>query len=278
MINTNEKLTILHDDNGTFVDFSNVLSSYMRDTASISFDASQDYIYIGFYKPINCLYFDFVTPVSSELILSLDYYNGSGFSSLVGLHDETRTITRSGFVKWNRNQTNETKTTINSTELFWYRLNVATLNQTIVINGVNVVLSDDNDLKRELFEIENYLPSGQNSFIATHEAARDQIVQALNQKAYKINDATTGYIKDITVFDLLETQELKLASTYLVLEKIMMNVSDEVDDLFMVKSQYYRKKYNDIINNFTLSIDVDDDGIKDKDERQVFNYGRIVRL
>ena len=69
-----------------------------------------------------------------------------------------------------------------------------------------------------------------------------------------------------------------MSRVYLVLSKIMMNVSDQVDDLYMQKSQMYASKYNQIINAMDLSVDKDDDGLNDSGEREKFGYGFVKRL
>lgn len=278
MIKINEKLTIFHDDNGTFVDGSNYLCSYTKDSANIDYDGDEDYMYIGFYKPINCLYIDFIKANNQALTLTTEYYNGTEFTDLHLLHDDTNFMQRSGFLSWARNQENETATTVNGVELFWYRFNLIGAVHQFDVNGINIVFADDNDLKREFWEINQFLPDGKQSFISIHEACRDEIIQTLNQKASNVTDATTGWEKDISAFDLLEVSQVKLASTYLALSKIMMNVSDRVDDIYMDKSSIYRSKYNDIINNMTINIDHDDDGLYDRKERNIFNYGTIKRV
>ena len=279
MINTNEKLTILHSDNGVFVDGSAFMASYSRDSANIDYEYTEDFMFIGFYKPINALYFDFVKASNqNDLTLLIDYWNGTEFTSLPSFYDDTAVMTRSGFVTWDRNIDNEAKTTVNGIEQYWYRFNIDGITHAFEVNGINIVFSDDTDLKREFFEIDQFLPAGQSSHIMTHEAARDEIIQALNQKSGQIIDGNTGWEKNISAFDLLNVGQIKLASTYLVLSKIFLNVSDEVDDLYMEKSEIYRSRYNDIINNVTLEIDHDDDGKYDRIERNTFSYGLIKRL
>lgn len=278
MINTNERLTILHSDNGVFVDGSANMASFSRDSAVIDYEHTEDSMYIGFYKPINALYFDFIKASNQMLTLEIRYFNGTEFAALPSFIDDTAVMTRSGFVAWERNLSDEAKTTVNGIELYWYKFDLIGSTHQFEVNGINIVFSDDTDLKREFFEVNQFLPAGQSSHIMTHEAARDEIIQALNQKSEQIIDGNTGWEKNISAFDLLNVGQIKLASTYLVLSKIFLNVSDEVDDLYMEKSKIYRSKYNDIINNVTLEIDHDDDGKYDRIERNTFSYGLIKRL
>lgn len=53
MLQLKNKLTILHDDNGSFSDFSNEALAFDRDTFTTDLNQNEDYLYVGYYKPIN---------------------------------------------------------------------------------------------------------------------------------------------------------------------------------------------------------------------------------
>ena len=277
MIKINEKLTVLHDDNSSFTDYTSSLAGFDRDTASLTFIALEDTLYVGFEKPINTFYLEFSTANTNSLTLDVQYYNGSAFTAAAGQHDDSKGFTRNGFVRWDRNQTNEAKTTVNSTEQYWYKLVLSGDTTAMVINGLNIVFSDDQDLKRELFEISKFLPTGQTTHILSHVSARDEIIQNLNIMGKKKTDSTSGWWENITAFDLLETSEVKLASTYLTLSKIFMSVYDDNDDFYSEKAEKYRKMGMNVLNNIRLKVDKDDDGLHDQSEDSNI-FGRIVRL
>ena len=278
MIRTNEKLTILHDDNSSFAEYSNELLDYSRGSASLTFVTAEDSLYVGFYKPINVFYSDMSTVNANAATMTVKYYNGTAFTACVGLHDDSEALTRSGFTRWDRNQLTEAVTTINSVELFWYKIDLSVDSSAMVINGLNIVFSDEQDLKRVLFEVDKYYPTGETSHILTHAGARDEIVQQLNLTGQsKVNSA--GRELDISAFDLLDISEVKLASTYLVLSMIMMNMSDDIDDIYMNKHSHYLSKYNKIINVMKIRVDSDDDGLDDGNtERENLTFGFIKRL
>jgi len=282
MIKTNEKLTILHDDNSVFADYSNELLQFDRDTASFTMIAAEDFIYIGFYKPINNIYVELGAANTNAATLSVKYYNGSAFTAVSGQFDDTKAFNRPGFITWDRGldkSTNlEAKTNVNSVERYWYQISISADSSAMVVNGLNIVFSDDQDLKRVIYEYDKYLPNTETSHILSHLAARDEIVQTLNlQGKYKV-DASTDRYEDISSFDLLDISEVKLASTYLVLSYIFMSVSDQVDDQYLQKSKIYRNMYDKIINVMNIKIDEDDDGKYDKQERNAINYGFISRI
>ena len=277
MIKINEKLTILHDDNSAFADLSNSLLGFDRDTASLTFVTAEDSIYVGFYKPINVFYTELGTANTNANTMTVKYYNGTAFSDCIGLYDDSKGLTRSAFTRWDRGQATEVVTTINSLELFWYKIDLSVDSSVMVINGLNIVFSDDQDLKRELFEVSKYLPSGETSHILSHASARDEIIQNLNIIGKIKIDNVTGWAEGITAFDLLDVSEVKLASTYLVLAKIMFAASDEVEDSYMMKAERYEKLSGNIINNIRLKVDRDDDGKVDQNENAVSFSGRVLR-
>jgi hypothetical protein len=278
MIKINEKLTVLHDDNSVFSDHSNEVVGFDRDSASLTFVTAEDSIYVGFYKPINVFYTEFATANVNSATMTVKFYNGTTFTDCVGLHDDTKGLTRSAFTKWDRNQTLEATTTINSTVLFWYKIDLNVDSSAMVIAGLNLVFSDDQDLKREIFEISKYLPSGTTTHILSHVSARDEIIQNLNIIGKIKTDAVSGWLEGITSFDLLDISEVKLASTYLALSKIMFASSDEVDDTYSFKAQKYEGLAKNIINNIRLKTDSDDDGIEDEHEGTTSISGTIRRL
>jgi len=277
MIRIKNKLDIHHFNGTIYTDLSDDLISYDRDSVTVTIDAIDDKFYIGFYKPINVFYAEIGTVNTNVSAISLKYYNGTVFTELDNLFDDTKGLSRSGFITWDRNQVNEAKTTINSLERYWYELTVDVATSAVVIKGLNIVFSDDLDIKREIFEIDNYLPSGEASHILAHVAARDEIIQSLRRDGRHKQSLSSGNLKDITAFDLLDISQVKLASTHLTLSKIFLAASDEPDDTYMQKHHKYKKLYSDAMDTFYLDVDEDDDGIQDTEEILAQNSVQMVR-
>ena len=275
MLRTKNKLTILDDNNSVFSDYSNEALDYDRDTFTITLDSSTSYLYVGFYKPINTFYVELSTANTNAGSFTAQFYNGTTWTSLSGFHDETASLTRSGFMSWDRNQTDEAATTVNSTELFWYRFRPSVTHSATVVSGLNIVFADDNDLKREFFEISDFLPTGESSHILTHVAARDQVIQAIRQGGlYKTNNSTR---KDITPFDIHDVGQIKLAATYLALYKIFSAVTDDPDDIYKAKADEYKSQYGLAVKTPYIDIDTDDDGILDDIESKQVRTTRFFR-
>lgn len=275
MIRYNEKLNILHDVNGTFFDISNNLLDFTRGDESVSYVSATDSIYVGFHKPINSFYAELSAIADDSADMDLSFYNGTDFVEVEGMFDDTNSFKRSGFIRWDRSQTDQVESEVNSMSRFWYRIKLSTdINMTL--RGLNIVFSDDQDLKKEFFEIQDHLPDGEVSHIMTHVAARDEIVQRLNNSGrYK----TIGEEKkDIASFDLLDISQVKLASVKLSLSKIFFSISDDPEGNYRSKSEKYKSESDMIINSMYISIDTDDDGVEDSSERVKLNYGFIKRL
>lgn len=276
MINTNERLTIYYDDSSTMEDISKKMSNYFSDEIFEKDILAADYIYVGFEKPINSVYFEQKNGAGTTE-LAVEYWNGSAYTNVVGLYDGSDGLTKSAFISWDRGQDDEVAVSYNSLTKFWYRLSVSDTVTGSDMVGLNILFSDDRDLKKEIYEISKFLPVGETTHVLSHVAARDEIIQDLNGNGMAKVDLTSKHLVDITSFDLLDVSQVKMASTYLALSKIFFAAMDD-DDVYRVKSEAYRSLYNGVMGSLTIDIDFDDDGIKDSNESESLNYGFIKRL
>ena len=279
ILDSNTKLTVLHNASGVFTDYTRDCFDFSRDTATITIATSTGYLYIGFSKPFNSVYIDLTTPNTNAATLSMDYWNGTSYSSLAGAYDDTKGFTRSGFITWNRNQTNQVANSVNSTSLYWIRLTPSATTSATVFTGISFLFADDQDLKTEVPEIadSNHL-AGKTSHILTHMAVRNQIIQDLRNKDYTTTNETTGLKQDLTVWDILDANQLKQSAIYLALSKIYFNFSDAPEDVYSIKSAKYYSKYEKALALARISIDSDNDGESDDFETlKEFKNIRITR-
>lgn len=254
-------------------DLSEKLESYAQDTVAITLLSAEE-IQIGYYKPINALYIENSTSNSNTSVLSVQYYNGTAFTNLT-ISDRTSGLARSGFVTWGRNQTNEALTTLNSLELYWYKLKVSVSTSAMVIKGINLVFSDEQALQEEYPGITKYYPTGQTSFINFHQTTRDDILQMIRNSGKKVKNLTDQ--KNLDQFDLLDFTEVKSAAKYFCLAKIFFWLSDEVDDKWYQKAKDYEQKASAQLSLVYLSIDSNDDGEYNQDEKLGIQFVRIER-
>ena len=284
MIGLNEKLTIQYYDGvSTYTDYSDELFSYLRDSATITL-ASSEAIYIGFRKPINQIYVQLDEASSTSTTLSVKYYNGSSFTAVTNLHEETNAFTRSGFISFDRNLTDEAKTTINSTELFWYEFTVGSDTTEMIIKGINILFSDDNMIseREPALVSSDFYPENESSFVNFHQAARNHIMQRLRNQGKGVyvteeNRENVLYFKEITAWDLLDPSQLGQASTMLAISMIYYERSDSPEDKYYQKYMDYRKEFNDSYSLYFLSIDLNNDGKQSDEEKQDYQTRVINR-
>lgn len=267
MIDPNTKLTVFHDDNGSFTDYSNESADYLRDNYTVALSSTEDYLYLGFYKPFGVAYVKIITANLTSNSFTLQYYDGTTWQNL-SLTDETNGFTRSGYLMWDR--TNMSSTSVNSETKYYVRLRPSSDHTNTVIRGINLIFADDHALKQEFFEVDNpsLLPSGETDHVTHHVAARNAIIQNLRNLQYiKVN--ANGQYVNVTQWDLFDLFEIKQAATMLALSKIFFNLSDSVDDQWWAKYREYQDKYEEAFRLARLSLDQDDDGLKDANEELV---------
>lgn len=276
MIDPNSKLTVLKDDNGVFTNVSNDAADLTRDNFGFTMVAAEDYLYVGLYKPFGSLYTELVTPNTNANTFAAEVYDGASWVS-VELTDESKGFTRSGFMFWPK--TTMEKATVNSIEKYYIRLKPSVDHTATTIRGINMIFADDSAMMSEFPEItnSNLLPPGQSSHILTHVASRNHILHSLRNHYQKAGVNDNFYTK-ITQFDLIDVFEIREAAMYLSLSKIFFNLSDNPEDHWWSKYKEYQDKYEEKMTAARLSIDQNNDGVDDSDEKQrQFNPTRWAR-
>jgi len=276
VIDSRLRLTVLHKDDLTFADYTEQAADFGRDNFSTTLNASDDYLYVGFYKPINNVYCELATANTTVNTLTFEYYDGSTWVLLTTARDLTKGLTRSGYITWDK-PTDWDDTVINSITKFWVRARPSVTHSATSIAGINLAFADDYDLQGEFPDVltSGFIPAGEVSHIKTHGAVRNDIIQSLRNSGY-LKTTATGYAT-ITPWDLLDIYELKQAAINLALSKIFFNYSDEDKDIWAVKSRVYDLRYKELMKLVTPSLDTDDDGTADASERRVSRVSRMVR-
>ena len=271
MINRNTILDIKMDDNGTFTDYSQEMVAFGRDSITLSIANATDYLYFGFEKPINAVYIDITTANGVKGTSTLEYWNGTSWTALANSSDDTQGLFRSGFIKWDREQTDQVSNSVDSTSKVWYRIKPSVDRTGIVVSGINLIFSDDYDLSLEhpLINSDVFL-GDEASHIKYHVATRNEMLAKIAQKNYIKYDATTEEKEDINAWDLHDIDEISLAATYLTLAKIYNAMSDNPEDANAEKNKQYKQKFNEYFQLATLSLDLDDDGALDDNENKPY--------
>jgi len=268
MIDSRTKLTVFHDDNSSFVDYSDLAVDYMRDPFTVTVVSAEDYLYFGYSKPFNATYVELDSPGSISNEYTIELYDGSGWAT-VDARDETQGMTRSGFITWEKGDMNAVE--VNSVSAYYIRLKPSVDQGSTTIRGINLVFSDDQQMKQEFFEITNtsLLPNGENSQITKHVASRNAIMQMLRNQGYVKVNGSTGE-ENINQWDLHDITEIRQAATFMALSKIFFNLSDSVDDNWWHKYREYQSKFSTMFALAKLKLDDDDDGAVDEVEKKAF--------
>lgn len=278
MLDSNTQLKVLFYNGSTFTDYSQDMQDFTRDTNVVDFQTTHVW-YVGFNKPIDKVYLDMNVVNNVSNILSIKYYNGSTYANVSGQIDSTKGFTRSGFISWDNDQTDQEQSTVDSDEMYWYQIVTDTNHlSTASYNAFNLIFSDDSELRIKVPTITNTSHlQGQPSHILQHVNARNFIIQELRNKNYgKRND--DGELQDINPWDILRIDQIKEAATYKALEFIYFNYSDSPGDKYELKSGKYRGHFERAFNLAKLAIDTDDDGIEDTSERETQSYtSRVIR-
>lgn len=279
MLDPRNRLFVFFDDNSSFSDFSNEAQDYARDTFALPIVAADDFLYVGFTKPINSFYIEMSTANTATTVMSIDSFKeaSSTFTAVTGFSDETNGFTRSGFIRWDRatksanDIISEETTTINSQLAFWYRISFSIdLDVGTIAQGLNLVLADDNDIKNRDFELVSdtrKFPGSQTSHILTHVAARDAIMQLLKRREFLTRTSGSNFVNDLLIWDLMDSSQLREAATWKAIALIYDNLSDKVDDKESEKSGKALNKFKMAFDLYLLEVDANNDGVTDPIEQ-----------
>lgn len=257
-----QDLMVLHDDNGSFIDHSKSAKDFLRDDFTIDYTPVEDFIYVGLYKPFNAFYCEFSTAAAIQGNLSFTTNNNS-----LSVDDDTQSFTRNGFIQFEKPE-NWTKQIINGVEAYWLRISSDTAIAPI-FRGLNLVFSDDNDLRQEVRRIDDLMEKDDTSFIAYHVASRNEIIQTLRNggNTKKVDDI----VRNITKWDMLDIGEIRQASKYLTLAKIYFDNSVNSGDQYDEKHGKYMGMFGGAFQLWISSIDKNDDGKYEQDKDLVLN-------
>lgn len=263
MIDSRIKLTVLKDTAGVFTDHSDDACDFSRDDFTATLETT-DYLYIGFRKAIGGIYVELTTPNTVANSLTVEAYNGSTWTA-IDVRDETKGLTRSGYISVDRNSLKET--TVNGSTKYWVRLKPSSDHTETAIRGINLVFSDDASLKTHFPDIdrEEIIPAGSKSQIIAHQSARDEIIQELRNRGH-IKITATGF-ENIDQWDLLDIYEIRLASTYKALANVFFSLADNPQDKWYTQYLYFAERYQRLIGGLKLSIDTNDNGKADTEEK-----------
>lgn len=278
-----EKICVIHEN----TDYSKEMSDFVRKPVDYTVVVN-DYLYLGHSKPINQFYFNISTVNTAVATTTVEYYNGTAWVSVEDLTDNTYGFTESGFLCWEAADCdqNQTKTTINSTEKYFYRVSFD-VEVTATILGIGVLFSDDSDIYIEYPILDNpkyrvAVSGNASSYANIHVQVRDYILSDIRNtginKYTKDDPKSCAFFKQITEFDLFNIEEVRFAARMLAMSNIYYKLSDSPDDRWQIDAERYKAEYLRAFNVAFVSIDRNDDGKKEVCEQPTYSQNlRINR-
>lgn len=135
------------------------------------------------------------------------------------------------------------------------------------------LFSSDSDLQALEDDILKYIRNGRNSFTDKHREAQRQILDELDSARLWKSDGTRYEASDI-----VDIQDFKKWSKFLTMSIICESLSNEVNDLWDIKSTKYESMAIKAKSRATLRLDSNSDGVIDEqDEKEDTYSNELVR-
>ena len=233
-----------------------------------------DFFYIGFKGRFASRYFDIGTVNSNSANITVEYWNGTAWTEVEDLVDQTAGFTQSGFISWLNMtdwQPREQDPIVSDggevLKMFYIRLSTDTsFSVGTTLESVINLYSDD-DLVRNLFpEIisdDRYLPPGRTNFLEQHFEAKNRVVRRMKQKNLIEDEAQ--------IIDINEVAEAAAwAMIIIVLSPIA--TSEELS-LILLRA---KNNFESELSRINKNVDLNEDGVVTKGEERYTN-GYIFR-
>jgi hypothetical protein len=145
-------------------------------------------------------------------------------------------------------------------------------NITVVTAEQDNLFSTDEDLRLHEPEILKWVVDGRSSFLDMHRRAQVLIMKWLDKEGY-----VDVYGNPFTKAAIVDVEEVKAWSTFLVLKLIFEGLSNATDDIFHEKAKRYNGKMQEYRKKALLRIDVDGDGNAENFEGITPAFGFVAR-
>ncbi len=134
------------------------------------------------------------------------------------------------------------------------------------------LFSSDGDLTSHEPDILKWVPEGRSSFLNIHRKSQRLIMNWLDEKGY-VDSENRKYVKQAIV----DTEEVRVWSTYMTLRLIFQGLSNAVDDIFDRKATVYEQLEESARQRAILRLDTDGDGVADTGEGLGISSGTLFR-
>jgi len=144
---------------------------------------------------------------------------------------------------------------------------------SILTEADDKLFSTDDDLFRFETEILEFVPQGRNTFKYVHREAQTQILEDL----YRIGITDTDGDK-LTKDAVIDIEEVRQWSRFLVLQLIFSDVSNSVGDIFFLKREQYKSWALESRQKAIMKLDLNGDAILDSTESVDITWRRLNRV
>lgn len=134
------------------------------------------------------------------------------------------------------------------------------------------LFSTDSDLIALEPDVLKWVRKGRSSFLDVHRLAQKKIIEWLDETGHRNEDGTK-----ISKAELLDVSEVQPWSRDLALSLIFMGLSNQTDDVFMKKTQYYASQAKDRSDRAVIAGDFNKDSVLDQGE-QIDSIQSIVAV
>lgn len=128
---------------------------------------------------------------------------------------------------------------------------------TVITEADDALFSNDVVLTAMEPDVYLFIPEGKNSFNFLHREVQTQILEWLDEKNIKDSSGDK-----LTKAALVDKEEFRRWSAYMVLERIFRDQSNAIDDVFSVRSNSYKRLVEVARGRNSISLDVTGDGEK----------------
>lgn len=268
ILNRNKTRTILDTTETT-----DETSSITSNALAFVFLTSQKF-YVGFQGRFASRYFDMGVANTNAATLTVKYFDGSVFTAVEDLVDQTSGMTQSGFISWLNSsdwQPNEQVPVTSSTgerlKLFWIEITTDTnFSAGTTLQSVLNLFSDDQTvraLQPEIITDTRFLPPGRTDFLEQHLEAKNRVVRRLIQKRVIEVEA-----------QIIDANAVSEAASWAFVDIVLSPVSVS-DDLIILRDNA-RDTFEAELSRVNLNIDSSEDGIVSDSEERI-NGGFLFR-
>lgn len=142
-----------------------------------------------------------------------------------------------------------------------------TFSVTALTEVIDKLFSDDDDLAAIETDILRYIPKGRNTFKYVHREAQREILEWLYTNGYTRDDRTR-----LTKDNVIDVNEIKFWSKYMVLRMIYEDISKQETDVFARKAKEYENDEHKWRQKSTTKFDLNTDGVQGENESESFDF------